>query len=119
MLVPLLDSQSTAVARPKSQKGTSLASTSMSVELERHMQDSNSQDTDPMLTAFGDYMLKHLRATDICMVGNIMHFNVNQCSYIIEGCTTLENKRATRKRIADGLAVLPHFTVKCAHTKGG
>jgi hypothetical protein len=85
-------SKSNAVAQSQ-QKG------SMSTEVERYIHANACLDRDPMLVAFEGYMLRHLRTSDVCLIENVLHFNVNQCAYIIEGCTSMDQRRTTRKRI--------------------
>ncbi len=85
-------STSDAVAQSQ-QKGITAA------DIQMHVSASASLDRDPMLVAFEGYMLKRLRTSDVCLIENVLHFNVNQCAYIIEGSCTEEKKRVTRKRI--------------------
>jgi hypothetical protein len=105
-------SKSDAVAQSH-QKGITAA------DIQMHVSASANLNRDPMLVAFEGYMLKRLRTSDVCLIENVLHFNINQCAYIIEGCTIMDQKRVTRKRVEQGLSNLPHHIKKCVHTKGG
>jgi hypothetical protein len=93
-----------AVAQSQ-QKGVMLA------DIQKPVHANTCLDRDPMLVAFEGYMLKRLRTSDVCLIENVLHFNINQCAYIIEGSCTEEEKRVTRKRVLKGLHYL-HQTQK-------
>ncbi len=55
---------------------------------------------DPMLSAFENYLLKNMRASDVVHdEEGILLFNVNQVAYLMEGSAVNEEQRQTRKRI--------------------
>jgi hypothetical protein len=53
-------------------------------------------------------MLRHLKASDVCQIGDVLHFNVNQCAYIIEECNTKEKMTSTLTRVRQGLQNMIH-----------
>jgi hypothetical protein len=94
-------SKSDAVALPQ-QKGITTA------DIQRHVSASANLNRDPMLVAFEGYMLKRLRTSDVCLIENVLHFNVNQCAYIIEGSITKDQMTSTLKRVRQGLQNMIH-----------
>jgi hypothetical protein len=66
---------------------------------------------DPQLRAFEAYLLSRMRASDV--INNedgVYLFNVNQVAYLVEGCSTKEEQRTTRRRLADALSLLTYTT---------
>ena len=50
---------------------------------------------------------------------NSFLFNVYQVSYLMEGATEDEEKRATRRRVSVGLTQVPHIFQKCSISRKG
>jgi hypothetical protein len=105
-------STSDAVDLPQ-QKGITAA------DIQRHVCASASLNRDPMLVAFEGYMLKRLRASDVCLIENVLHFNVNQCAYLVEGSITKEQMKTTKNHIAGGIHKLQFIKKKCSRTGNG
>jgi hypothetical protein len=75
---------------------------------------------DPMLQAFEEYLRKHLRASDIAQDSDgIFLFNVNQVAYLVEGCQTKDQQKATKKRIQESMHSVNAVVKKCARTGNG
>ena len=66
---------------------------------------------DPQLRAFEQYLLSHMRASDVTTDSEGAYlFNVNQVAYLVEGSSTTEQKFSTRRRVHNGLPGLTHIT---------
>jgi hypothetical protein len=75
---------------------------------------------DPQLRAFEAYLLSRMRASDVISdEDGVYLFNVNQVAYLVEGCTTKDEKRSTRWRVAGNLQTFPHTMVKSSMPGAG
>ena len=109
---------SAVVAVPATSTQSQQQSVAMPAEIERHTHADAGMGRDPMLVAFEGHMLRCLKASsDVCLIDNVLHFDVNQCAYIIEGCTTPEHKRATRRRVV--VFNISHVMRKVPHCDKG
>jgi hypothetical protein len=73
-----------------------------------------------MLQAFEEYLRKHLRASDIAQDSDgIFLFNVNQVAYLVEGCQTKDQQKATKKRIQESMLSINAVVKKCGRTGNG
>jgi hypothetical protein len=65
---------------------------------------------DPQLRAFEEYLLQNMRASDVTTdEEGVYLFNVNQVAYLVEGCTTNDEQRQTRRRVGHALPNLEHI----------
>jgi hypothetical protein len=66
---------------------------------------------DTQLRAFEQYLLSHMRASDVTTDSEGVYlFNVNQVAYLVEGCATKDEQRTSRKRLRDALEGV-HYTI--------
>jgi hypothetical protein len=75
---------------------------------------------DPMLTAFENYLLQNMRASDVVSdEEGILLFNVNQVAYLMEKSVTKDQQKTTKKRIKDAMNSAGAVTRRCSRTGNG
>jgi hypothetical protein len=73
-----------------------------------------------MLEAFEKYLLNNLRGSDVAQDSEgILLFNVNQVAYLVEGVSTNDEQRVTRKRVLKALPHLDHTWRRAAPSNKG
>ena len=72
----------------------------------------NENRRDPQIRAFEQYLLDNLRQSDVTTDNEGVYlFNVNQVAYLVEGSRSQEEKRSTRRRLAEKLQGFSHVMV--------
>ena len=80
----------------------------------------NENRRDPQLRAFEHYLLDNLRQSDVTKDNEGVYlFNVNQVAYLVEGCCTRDEQRATRNRLKDALHSLSYVIKRVASGNKG